>query len=333
MSSGRFAVYLNANARRVSPKIVTAIEELVHPDDLFYSETKDDAQRHAATILERKYPTVFTGGGDGTVVQFINALNELAHGEKTRLPVLGVLSLGTGNAISSLVSSGNPILDLKAYVTNPSQDISPISLIACEGHLFPFGGLGLDAEILSDYQHMKEKVGTGALKPVFDGVGGYFMSFFGATAPRRIKALVRNETLKLRIVNVGERAFQVGPSGEMTRSFETGETLYDGPAIAMMAGTVPVYGFGMRILPWADRHKDHMHVRVGRFNLFSGLVNLPSIWKGNYQGEGFADFYADRISVACSQTVPFQMAGDSFGLRDQVVFALRQDAVRLLRFL
>jgi len=333
MSSGQFAVYLNANARHVSPKVVAAIEELVHPDDLFYSETREDAQRHAATILARKYPTVFTGGGDGTVVQFINALDVLTHGDSARIPVLGVLSLGTGNAMSSLVSSGNPIQDLKAYVTNPSQDISPISLVSCEDHLFPFGGLGIDAEILSDYENVKKKMAVGKLKPVFEGVGGYFMSFFGATAPRRIKAILHNETTTVRIINVGERAYQIGPSGEMTRSFETGETLYDGPALAVMAGTVPVYGFGLRILPWADRHPNHMHVRVGRFNVFSGLAAMPRIWKGNYQGEGFADFYADGVSMTCSQPVPFQMGGDSFGMRDHVVFTLRQGVVRLLRFL
>lgn len=333
MNTGQFAVYLNANARRVSPKVVASIEELVHPRDIFYSETREDANRHAMIILQRRYPTVFMGGGDGTLVRFINALHGLTHGDPTRMPVLGVLSLGTGNAISSLVSSGNPILDLKAYVTNPSQDVSPLSLIECEDHLFPFGSLGLDAEILADFENTKDKMSKGLFKPMVEGIGGYFMSFFGATAPRRIKALVHNENLTAQIVNLGERAFQVGPSGEMTRSFESGETLFEGPVVAVMAGTVPVYGFGLRILPWADRYQNYMHLRIARFNLFSVVANFPRIWKGSYQGEGFVDYYVDQASITCSQTVPFQMGGDSYGLRDRVVFSLRQDALRLLRFL
>ncbi len=335
MPIGPFAIYLNSNARRVSADIVGQIEELVPPDDIFFASTPEDGDQFARTILDRRYPTVFTGGGDGTVVQLINALwrASLARPERPPLPALGVLSLGTGNALSLLVSSGNPIQDLKTYVTNPSLDTWTISLVDVEGHLFPFASLGVDAEILNDYVDVKTRFGAGRLKPLFQNVGGYFFAFFGATAPRHIKGFVEGRNLTVRITNLGVEAWRIGAEGVRGRAYGAGDILYEGPAVATVAGTTPTYGYGMRLLPWADRHPGFMQLRVSNVPLSWSLLQIHKVWDGTFSAEGLHDFYASEVRLEYSQPVPFQVAGDVAGMREKVEFRVVPEAVRLLRFL
>ena len=329
-----FAIYLNANARRVSPDVVARIEDLVHPDDIFYCRSPEDAQVHAARILERGYATVFTGGGDGTVVELINALYAIAGGSPgARFPKLGVLSLGTGNALSRLVSSGSAIQDLKTYVSNPSSDEWPISLVRCEGRLFPFGSLGLDAEILADYERLKASVGDGPLKPVFRNVGGYFLSFFAGSVPRLVGRAFRGGDVKVRVTNLGEVAHELGPKGESVRTIGQGEVLYEGPAKASMVGTIPIYGYGLRLLPFADTRPGFFQLRVADISALRALVNLWAIWRGTYRYEGMHDFHVTHVKVEWAHPVPLQMAGDLFAPRSEVEFQVVPDAVRLLRFI
>lgn len=326
-----FAAYLNGNARRVNPEVVARIEELIPPDDIFFCNEPADAERHGQVILDRGYPTVFTGGGDGTVVGLLNALYR--RGGREAIPVLGVLALGTGNALSRLVSSGNALKDLRSYTTNPFNDLWTLSMVEWDGLLFPFGGLGVDAEILSDYIGMKESLGQGVLKPVFQNVGGYFLSFFGATAPRRVKAVLTGREPTVRIVNLGERAYRVRPDGELGRSYLPGEVLYDGPANICIAGTVPMIGYGMRLLPFADRYPQFMDLRVSRVPYSRGLVHLSSVWKGEFRDPDLFDFYANRVSLELSEPVAFQVAGDLAGRRDRLELGVVPRVARLLRFI
>lgn len=335
MTVGAFAIYLNANARRVSPEVVSQIEELVAPDDIFFASTPADAGKFARIILDRRYPTVFTGGGDGTVTGLINALwqQSVARPDRPPLPVLGVLSLGTGNALSLLMSSGSPIQDLKTYVANPTRDTWTISLLEVEGQFAPFAGMGIDAEILYDYVSFKERFGQGRLKPLFQNVGGYFVAFFGGTLPRHVKGFLEGRELKVRIDNLDAEAWRVGPEGMKERRYGPGETIYEGSAMITLAGTTPTYGYGMRLMPWADRNPDCFHLRISNVPMPWAMANLGKVWDGTFQAEGLHDFYARHVRLTYSQPVPFHMSGDVVGPRETVDFRVVPEAVRLLRFL
>ncbi len=334
MGSPAFAIYLNANARRVSPDVVAQIEDLVHPDDIYFSTCLEDADRHAARIIARGYPTVFTGGGDGTVCQFINALRREAEraGRSGDLPTLGVLALGTGNALARLVSSGSAIQDLKSYLSNPSSDVWCIPLVECEGYLFPFGGAGLDGELLADYEDLKARVGDGPLKPVFHNVAGYFFAFFTRTGPRKVADLVRGKRLQVRVTNLAGPAYEAGDEGQRVRAFRAGDVIFEGPATAVLAGTIPLIGYGAKVLPLADREPGHFTIRVATIGLTRALVSLPELWRGTYRGEGIRDYFARKVRVDFSEPMPFQAGGDLVGRRDSLTFRLVPDAVRLLRF-
>jgi len=334
MGTRSFAIYLNANARRVSPEVVAHIEELVPPDDIYFARSPEDAQELADRILEKGYPTVFTGGGDGTVCGFINALRAAAGNVGARdLPTLGVLSLGTGNALSRLVSSGSAIQDLKAYVTNPTHDHVHLPLVSCEGKLFPFGGAGIDAEILADYEALKERVGDGPLKPLLQNVVGYFVAFFSSTGPRKLKNMIKGEGMHIKVTNLGDRAYEGERKEGKARVFNTGDCMYEGATNAIVVGTIPMIGYGARLLPMIENELDFMQIRVARIGVARALISLPEIWQGTYRGEGFRDFLARKVRVEMSEPAPFQISGDLIGHRKTLDFELVPDAIKLLRFI
>ena len=72
----KVAVLLNANARKVDARVVKTLSHIVPEQDLFLSRSPLDARRIIQTVLERGYPMVFAGGGDGTFMGFVNEVHE-----------------------------------------------------------------------------------------------------------------------------------------------------------------------------------------------------------------------------------------------------------------
>jgi len=327
----------------VSPKVIEYIEELIEPSDIYFTKSLDESAFATEKILNKGYRTVFAGGGDGTVMQFINSLarvcpspeNGAAGAAEMRnyLPNLGILSLGTGNAIGRLVSSGSALSDLKVFVSNPSLDVEPLSLVESEGRLFFFGGFGWDAEILNDYRHLKEKYGETRLKPVFQNVGGYFASALGVTVPRKVYKFFKKDNLKVKITVSGGTAYEVGKDGGMGRRFLSSECIYEGDCNACLVGTIPFFGYGMKLLPFAAKHREFMHLRVSRISTIKALANLHSLWKGEYVSDDLNDFYVQHIKVSFNQPVPFEIAGDPMGSREEAEFRINPGFINLLKFI
>ena len=109
-SEHKVAVLLNANARRVDARVVKALSRVVPEQYLFLSRSELECRRIVETVLERQYAVVFTGGGDGTFLGFVNELfRQLESGDRfvsQRGPRLGVLKLGTGNGLAHYVAAG-----------------------------------------------------------------------------------------------------------------------------------------------------------------------------------------------------------------------------------
>src|SRR5205807_1259610 len=106
----RVAVLLNANARKVTDRVVRTLSHAVPEGDLFLSRSELDCRRIAQAVLDRRYHTLFLGGGDGTFMSFVNEiLNQIdvrrRHHASQPLPRFGVLKLGTGNSVATLVKA------------------------------------------------------------------------------------------------------------------------------------------------------------------------------------------------------------------------------------
>jgi diacylglycerol kinase family enzyme len=338
-----FAVVLNANARRVSTVVRRKVENLVSPEHIYYSACAEDSSTIAREIVARGYPVVFTGGGDGTFVKFINDYVTEAErstswptgNRSVSMPKIGVLHLGTGNAVASIVSSGNFECDLRSYVDGGYKDSQTLNLLEVEGSQFPFGGLGWDAELLNDYMYMKRNyAGNPFLKSVLQNVGGYFAAFFGRTVPRHISQMFdsSHKRTQVRITNLGENATFLH-AGQAVHEYARGDVLYEGPSNISMFGTLPYYGHGMTVLPYSMDRPGYFHLRVATMNLFKVFSHLRSIWKGAYVGDDLLDWHATHVLLEFNDDVPYQFGGDGQGKRRTLEVRTSPVKVDLLRFI
>ena len=326
----RFAVILNANAKRVSREVEELVGEVVPPEDLFLSSSAEEAASITEEIVRRGYPSVFAGGGDGTVMDFLDQISRVAP---ERRPAVGILKLGTGNAMARMVSSGNVFADLKTFSATTPRDVFSLGLLEAEGRRFPFAGLGLDAEILNDYRMLKEAARSRIGKRIAQNVSGYFVAFFLRTFPRMVHRAVLNRHPQVRAVALDEPVLLVAPDGTELKRFRPGETFYEGKAISSFAGTVPYYGYGLKILPLAGTDPQRMHLRIAELSVFRALAALRHLWRGTYVGPGLHNYLAPSVRLEFDREMPFQIGGDAEGVRQSVELHMVPEAVRLLHLL
>ncbi|MFM2417022.1 MAG: hypothetical protein RL385_1745, partial [Pseudomonadota bacterium] len=75
------AVVVNGRARRVTQDIVESLDQILQSGDLYVSRNLEEAQKIAQTIVDRRYRTVLTAGGDGT---FVHMVTLIVHAAKER---------------------------------------------------------------------------------------------------------------------------------------------------------------------------------------------------------------------------------------------------------
>jgi diacylglycerol kinase family enzyme len=348
------AVLLNANAKSVSEGLRRELENFVPSRDLFFSRSFDDARRIARTVLDRGYRTVLTGGGDGTFVGFVNCFYEQAilgaqarigssgaalklapvSGRALRLPRIGVLKLGTGNAVADFAGASSRrvgvVEDILRARSGEVSTARPLHLLSHEGKRAPFAGLGIDAALLNDYCRLKERVKGTRLQFVGTGGLGYFCSIVGRTLPSyALGGAIPN----VEVVNLGGPAQELGFDGRpVGRPIQRGEVLYRGPCKIAAAGTVPNYGFGFHIFPHALRSPGQFQLRLTAMGVPRILKNLRTLWKGGAAPEGVMDFHCDRVLIKFDREMPLQVGGDAEGYRREVVLSMAERPLELLDF-
>ncbi len=336
----KVAVLLNANARKVDARVVKALSHAVPEEDLFLSRSELDARRIVQSVLERGYRLVFTGGGDGTFVGFIN---EFLRQTEPRgrfpgqpLPRFGVLKLGTGNALATFVHASSTRGDglLNDVVRARAGDVlgsRSMDLVMVDGQRTPFAGLGVDGKLLNDYIWVKENLGKGFFKRVMTGSGGYFSAVAFKTVPHY---LTHSTYVECEVLNgqAGE-AYRLGQDGRaMGEPVAPGELMYRGRLMMAGAATMPFYGYGLRMFPFAGQRRGMMHVRLGRVHAANVLANLPRMWEGRWFPEGLHDFHAKEVTIRFARPMPFQVGGDAAGYRDEVKLSVAPESVEMVDF-
>ena len=349
--NGRVAVLLNANARAVSDALRRQLENFVPAEDLFYSRCFEDARLIARQVLDRGYATVLTGGGDGTFVGYLNCLFEEAlsrpgshangsfklvpaTAHSIRLPRFGVLKLGTGNAMAEFAGASarqvGVVEDILRACSGEASGTRPLHLLSFEGKRAPFAGLGIDAAILNDYVSLKRSLQGKRLEFLGCGGLGYFWSVVGRTIPSYV---AQRGDPQVEVINLGGPARQIGPDGKpLGREIEHGEILYKGPCKMAAAGTVPYYGFGFQIFPWALQAPGMFQLRLTAISVPKILANLRTLWKGGPPPQGVVDFHCEKALIRFDREMPLQVGGDAEGYRREVTFEMAERPVELLDF-
>lgn len=348
------AVLLNANAKSVSEKLRKEIGRFVPAEDVFFSRNLDDARDITRQVMDRGYSTVLTGGGDGTFVGYMNEMRALANNEATgpvsgwtqggaarqmvpeppHHPTYGVLKLGTGNALAHLLGSSSSTVgvveDILRARSGGAKKTRTLYMVDAERKLAPFAGLGLDAQVLNDYVAIKKRLASTPFAALGTGELGYFLAVTCLSAPA---VLMKRDVPKVRVVNEGAPAFQLGPDGSpIGRPIETGEVIYEGACRLAAVGTVPTYGYGFTIFPHALKAPGRMQLRLTAMSVPEIFRNLPAIWKGRTPSSSLLDFQVDKVRMTFDRPMPYQVGGDAEGYREEVVLGVDPVPVEMLDF-
>jgi len=322
----RFAVILNANAGRVTPRLTRSIKNVVPSDQVHLSQSPEHAKEILHKCVEREVSTVFAGGGDGTIVHTINQLEQF-RGDAPHIPDVGVLSLGTGNALARWLGSGKPVRDLARWQGGMIHRTVPVHMVEAEDTLFPFAGMGHDAAVLNDYNWLKGKAKGTWWESITYGIRGYMLAGFAKTIPNYLQ----RPTSDVIVTNVGRPAHRIGLDGnEIGSPIPTGEILYEGPCSMIGSATTPLLGYGMRLFPHAAKRAGRFHLRLLNLSAFESALNFPAAWNGTLDHERCFDFYADRVRINFSDAMPYQLAGEAKGFRKELTFSLTNFPVNLV---
>ncbi len=332
----RVAVLLNARARRVTPRVVRALSHVVERGDLYLSRSELDARRIAGLVLERGYDAVFCGGGDGTFMGFADEILNQAARASREPPRFGVLKLGTGNGIASYVGAsdargGGMLEDVLRARAGEASGVRSLDLLQVEGRRAQFAGLGADAQILNDYVGLTSRLTGRALQRFLTGWRGYAAAVVLRTLPQ---LLARPLATFCEVRNTAASpAWRLGPDGGCLEEFAPGATLFEGKMLMAGASTIPFYGYGLRMFPFAGMAPGTMQFRVGNPRATSLLAHLPQFWRGEWFPDGrILDFRATRVSVRFDRPVPLQIGGDAAGSRREVEFAVAPERLELIDF-
>lgn len=331
--AARTAVVLNANAKRVTESVRASFAEIVPAQDLFFSTSLEHSEQIADTIISRRYDTVLAGGGDGTIVNVLNSL--IAAAEKASvglyrptLPDVGILRLGTGNGLGYATNAGRPLTDTRNVLAGRGPRARPLQLMedASSNTVFPFASVGYDAQLLNDYVRMCKLTGSNAMsEKLMKSVAGYFFALGTRTIPQQLF----QQTPNIRVVAEG-RCSRIDLETDEEIPLESDSLLFDGVARCVAMGTIPFYGYKMKVFPFAQRRTDRFHLRISTASISYLLSHLPGIWNGSLRSDKFIDFLVEGVRLESDEPMPYQIGGDAAGYRKELEVRLSERSFRVL---
>lgn len=326
----KVAVLLNANARRVSERVWKSLTHVVPEGDLFLSRSGEELVTIVQTVLDRRYDTVFCGGGDGTFTGLVNELSrqleERNRHHPQKAPRLGILKLGTGNGLAALVNAsplkGDRILDdvLRARA-GEIPGYRRLDLLRLNGRIATFGGVGHDARILNDFVWVKKNFARAPGLGFLGGELGYAASVAFRTVP---SAIVQPGTVGARVTNGDGTAYLLARDGSVIREFAPGEQLFSGKLNFAAAATSPFYGYEFRMFPHALSRPGTMQLRLAAISAPQILANLPALWKGRYTSPNVHDFHVTGATIELDRPMPLQIGGDAEGDQQKLVLSMAE---------
>jgi diacylglycerol kinase family enzyme len=317
-----YAVVLNANAGRMTSKLRDRIQNIVPLDKLHFTESLLHSRDVLQKCIKDGCETIFAGGGDGTIVDVLNAIEEFTP-QGQRKSTVGVLRLGTGNALAYwLNASTDPVKDLQKWLSGKTHGIIDAPMLEAEDTLFPFAGIGVDAAVLNDYNIAKRELKKNALMKHFaKGIPGYVYAGYTKTLPEAF----RRPKHHVKVINTGRPAFRIGPNGgEIGEAIPTGAVIYEGEVSTVTCATTPYYGYKMKMFPFATKRKGRFQLRVVEMAPWEIAYNIYPCWNGTLRHPKLIDYYADRVRVIFDEAMPYQLGGEASGYRKEVTFSLKQ---------
>ena len=259
------------------------------------------------------------GGGDGTVVMGLSLIAEACRGLGRPEPAIGVLRLGSGNAIADTVGATDDAETDLVKLARGFGRWTKVPMLEVLGMRAPFVGMGVDAQLLEDQQVVSRVVDrVPVARSVIGGGARYALSV-------ALRSVPRFATTKRPNVVVTNRG---APASVMTKDGPTGATvardrvLWEGACTLVAGATIPYFGFGLKMFAFASSRLDRFHLRCGDAGLFEILRNTPAAFRGEYFSSHVTDFLCERVTIELAEESPIEAGGELLGRRRQVELAI-----------
>jgi diacylglycerol kinase family enzyme len=258
----------------------------------------------------------------------VKVANELAR----PVPRFGFLKLGTGNAMAWVLGThyarGKGVVADLARLRSEGGSRS-LRLIEIEGLLTPFAGLGADAITL---EHQKNTRSMFERHRVLRHAATGPITYGVAIAGRSMPQFLLGAMPEVRVTSLGT-ATRRGQDGKAVgREVGPGEMLYQGPVRLLAMSTIPYWGFGARIFPYAEERADRFNLRIVNFGSLEAVAHLRQIWQGTYRSDRLYDFLVDAVRIECEKPTPLQIGGDVVGQRDLIEAKLSEQPVNVVDY-
>jgi len=314
----RAVAIVNGNARRARGRLRAKLERAL-PGNVRFTRSLDDARRVIRQEIARGQDLVVLGGGDGTVVMGLALIAEACRGAGKPEPAIGVLRMGSGNAIANTLGASDDVVGELAELVRGGGSWQPMPMIDVLGVRAPFVGVGIDAQLLEDQEAVGNMIDrVPVVRRVLNGATRYTLSVALRSVPRfafgqRPNAIVRN---------AGAPAIVLATDGATGRRIAGGEVLWQGPVTLVAGATIPFFGFGLKMFAFAGDRANRFHLRCGSPHLLEMLRSIPVAFRGEYFSEHVHDFLCDRVQIELDMEAAVEAGGELLGRRRHIELAL-----------
>lgn len=314
----RAVAIVNGNARRVGGRLRKKLEKVL-PGGVRFTRSLGEARVAIREVIDRGTDLIVLGGGDGTFVMGLTLIEEACRGMNRPEPAIGVLRLGSGNAIADTVGASDDAphdLDQLARGRGTWRKVQMLDVLGVRA---PFVGMGVDAQLLEDNEAIGRTIDRvpGARRFV-GGTARYALSVALRSVPRFAREARPNAV----VTNLGAAATEMKRGGATGRKVEAGEVLWSGACTLVAGATIPFFGFGLKMFAFSDAQSGRFHLRCGDAGLFEILRNTSAAFRGDYFSDHVTDFLCDRVAIELDQDAAIEAGGELLGRRRKVELAL-----------
>lgn len=314
----RAAAIVNGNSRRLGARLRRRLERVL-PGGVRFTRSLAEARVAIFEEIRRGLDAIVLGGGDGTVVMGLTLIAEACRGAGRPEPAIGILRLGSGNAIADTVGASSDVVDDLERLVAGQGSWRRVPMIDVLGARAPFVGLGVDAMLLED---------NAAITSVVDRVPGARRLIGGAAryalsvALRSLPRFATTRRPLVTVTNLGSPAIEMARGGPTGTRIDRGEIVWSGACTLVAASTVPYFGFGLKMFAFSDAESDRFHLRCGDAGLVEILRNTPAAFRGDYFSDHVRDFLCDRVKIEVEGDAPIEAGGELLGRHGAIELAI-----------
>ncbi len=313
----RAVAIVNGNARRLRSRLRDELERAL-PGGVRFTVSLDDARERIRAEIRRGVDLIVLGGGDGTLVMGLALVAEACRGFGKPEPAIGMLRLGSGNAIADAVGAGDDAAGDLGHLVRGQSVWKQLAMVDVLGVRAPFVGLGIDSQLLEDQAAFGRVVDR---VPVVRGLGGgarYALSVALRSIPRFATAARPTAT----VTNLGAPAIEMARGGPTGRTIAAHRELWSGACTLVAGATIPYFGFGLKMFAFSDARTGRFHLRCGDGGLIEVLRHVPAAFRGDYFSDHTADFLCDRVAIDLDRETAIEAGGELLGRHRHVELGL-----------